>query len=128
MIRFLAEGGGTPPPTHNNFGDTMSDGMAGPLALLIIVLLAIATALLIRNMNARLRRLPERFPDQPGPSRSAAKPSVPAAEPSVPAAEPSVPAAEPSVAAAEPSVAAAESSVASADPTAPAGPATATGG
>jgi predicted lipid-binding transport protein (Tim44 family) len=121
MIRFLAEGGGTPPPTHNNFGDTMSDGMAGPLALLIIVLLAIATALLIRNMNARLRRLPERFPDQPGPSRSAAKPSVPAAEPSVPAAEPSV-------AAAEPSVAAAESSVASADPTAPAGPATATGG
>jgi hypothetical protein len=114
MIRFLAEGGVTPPPAHNNFGDTMSDGIAGPLALLIIVLLAIATALLIRNMNARLRRLPERFPDQPGPSRSAATTSVPAAKPNVPAAESSV--------------ASAESSAASADPTAPAGPATATGG
>jgi hypothetical protein len=81
MIRFFAEGGGTPPPTRNNFGDTMSDGMAGPLALLIIVLLAIATALLIRNMNARLRRLPERFPDQPGPARRSAAPSVPPADP-----------------------------------------------
>ncbi len=53
-----------PPPPQNNFGDTMSDGLAGPLGLLIIVLLAIATVLLIRNMNSRLRRLPERFPGQ----------------------------------------------------------------
>jgi hypothetical protein len=57
MTRVLAE---------NNFGDTMSDGLAGPMGLLIIVLLAIATVLLIRNMNSRLRRLPERFPNQPG--------------------------------------------------------------
>jgi hypothetical protein len=48
----------------NNFGDTRSGGLAGPMALLIIVLLAIATVLLIRNMNARLRRLPDRFPGQ----------------------------------------------------------------
>lgn len=51
---------------QNNFGDTRVGGLAGPLGLLIIVLLAIATVLLIRNMNARLRRLPDRFPDQPG--------------------------------------------------------------
>jgi hypothetical protein len=57
MTRVLAE---------NNFGDTMSDGLAGPMGLLIIVLLAIATVFLIRNMNSRLRRLPERFPNQPG--------------------------------------------------------------
>jgi hypothetical protein len=51
----------------NNFGDTMSDGLAGPMGLLIIVLLGIATVLLIRNMNSRLRRLPERFPHQDEP-------------------------------------------------------------
>jgi hypothetical protein len=49
---------------QNNFGDTMSDGLAGPMGLLIIVLLAIATVFLIRNMNSRLRRLPDKFPDQ----------------------------------------------------------------
>jgi hypothetical protein len=49
---------------ENDFGDTMSDGLAGPMGLLIIVLLAIATALLIRSMNRHLRRIPERFPSQ----------------------------------------------------------------
>lgn len=49
---------------ENNFGDTRSGGLAGPMGLFIIVLLAIATVLLIRNMNARLRRLPGRFPDK----------------------------------------------------------------
>jgi hypothetical protein len=53
---------------QNNFGDTMSDGLAGPMGLLIIVLLGIATFLLIRNMNKHLRRIPERFPDQGTPS------------------------------------------------------------
>jgi hypothetical protein len=48
----------------NNFGDTRSGGLAGPIGLFIIVLLAIATVLLIRNMNSRLRRLPDRFPSQ----------------------------------------------------------------
>ncbi len=51
---------------QNNFGDTMSDGLAGPMGLLIIVLLGIATFLLIRNMNKHLRRIPERFPDPSG--------------------------------------------------------------
>jgi hypothetical protein len=53
----------------NNFGDTRSGGLAGPMALLIIVLLAIATVLLIRNMNARLRRLPDHFPGQESPGQ-----------------------------------------------------------
>jgi hypothetical protein len=49
---------------ENNFGDTRSGGLAGPMGLFLIVLLAIATVLLIRNMNSRLRRLPDRFPEQ----------------------------------------------------------------
>lgn len=51
----------------NNFGDTRSGGLAGPTGLVIILLLVVATILLIRNMNARLRRLPERF--EPPPER-----------------------------------------------------------
>ena len=35
---------------------------AGPLGLLVVLLMLVATALLIRNMNARLRRLPREFP------------------------------------------------------------------
>jgi hypothetical protein len=55
MLEFLAD---------NNFGDTRSgDGLAGPMALLVILLLAAATVFLIRNMNKRLRRLPESFPE-----------------------------------------------------------------
>ena len=49
---------------ENNFGDTRSGGLAGPMGLLIIVLLAIVTVFLIRNMTARIRRLPSEFPDQ----------------------------------------------------------------
>jgi hypothetical protein len=48
----------------NNFGDTRQGSLAGPMGLVIILLLALGTYLLIRNMNARLRRLPERFPAQ----------------------------------------------------------------
>ena len=36
---------------------------AGYVALLIVVLLGLATVLLIRNMSGRLKRLPERFVD-----------------------------------------------------------------
>jgi hypothetical protein len=49
------------------------DVSAGPLGLLVVLLMIVATVLLIRNMNARLRRLPREFPDQraddnrPGP-------------------------------------------------------------
>ena len=49
---------------QNNFGDTRTGGLAGPMGLFLILLLATATILLIRNMNARLRRLPDRFPQQ----------------------------------------------------------------
>ncbi|HEX6870015.1 MAG TPA: hypothetical protein VF163_02865 [Micromonosporaceae bacterium] len=59
MIELLAE---------NNFGDTRTGGLAGPTGLVIILLLALGTYLLIRNMNKRLRRLPERFEDQSKPS------------------------------------------------------------
>ena len=41
----------------------------GPVPLLIVVLIGIATVLLIRNMNARLRRLPREFPEQPDERR-----------------------------------------------------------
>jgi hypothetical protein len=51
---------------ENNFGDTRSgDGLAGPMALLLIVLLGLATILLIRNMNKRLKRLPASFDSEP---------------------------------------------------------------
>jgi hypothetical protein len=70
----------------NNFGDTRTGSLAGPMGLFIIVLLAIGTVLLIRNMNARIRRLPDQFPEAaagsgeypagpgraPGPGRPAA--------------------------------------------------------
>ena len=36
-------------------------GSAGYIALLLIVLLFIATALLIRNMSGRLKRMPKEF-------------------------------------------------------------------
>jgi hypothetical protein len=49
---------------QNIFGDTRSGALAGPLGLLILVLLALGTVFLIRNMNARLRRLPDHFPNQ----------------------------------------------------------------
>jgi hypothetical protein len=51
----------------NNFGDTRTGSLTGPMGLVIIGLLAIATVLLIWNMNSRLRRLPDRFPE-PGDS------------------------------------------------------------
>lgn len=52
----------------NNFGDTRdTNGLAGPIAFLIILVLAAVTVFLVRNMNSRLRRLPDRFPSN-GPS------------------------------------------------------------
>ncbi|QKW12181.1 hypothetical protein [Verrucosispora sp. NA02020] len=49
---------------QNNFGDTRTGGLAGPMGLFLILVLGTATVLLIRNMNARLRRLPDHFPGQ----------------------------------------------------------------
>jgi hypothetical protein len=50
---------------QNYFGDTRAGSLAGPVGGFIIAALAVTTILLIRNMNARLRRLPERFPEPP---------------------------------------------------------------
>ena len=36
-------------------------GTAGPLGLLVVLLIGVALVLLIRNMNGRLRRLPRSF-------------------------------------------------------------------
>jgi hypothetical protein len=55
LVKILAE---------NNFGDTRDGAPAGPMGLFIILMLAVVTVLLIRNMNARIRRLPDRFPDE----------------------------------------------------------------
>ncbi|OJF14702.1 hypothetical protein [Couchioplanes caeruleus] len=41
------------------------------MGLFIIVLLSVATVLLIRNMNKRLRRLPDSFPDERDVARQA---------------------------------------------------------
>ena len=68
----------------NNFGDTREGAGAGPLALAVVALLAIATILLWRNMTKRIKRLPASFP--------AEKSSVPAEKPSVPTEKASVPA------------------------------------
>jgi hypothetical protein len=76
MIELLAQ---------NNFGDTRSGSLAGPMGLLIILLLVVGTILLIRNMNARLRRLPDRFPTvPPGPSEASPADTPEADEPAAP--------------------------------------------
>ena len=50
---------------QNYFGNTRSGSLAGPIGAFIIAALVVVTVLLIRNMNARIRRLPDRFPDPP---------------------------------------------------------------
>ena len=49
---------------------------AGPLGLLLVLLIAISLVLLIRNMNARLRRLPPSF-DEPAPPADEDGPPTP---------------------------------------------------
>jgi hypothetical protein len=41
---------------------------AGPLGLLIVLLMGVATVLLIRNMNSRLKKLPPSFEPPEDPS------------------------------------------------------------
>lgn len=69
---------------QNNFGNTRTGGLAGPMGLFLILVLATATILLIRNMNARLRRLPDQFPSA---SDSAAAGSVASGAPAAAASE-----------------------------------------
>ena len=44
-----------------------NDTVAGPLGLLVVLLMAVATVLLVRNMNRRLKRLPKSFPPDDAP-------------------------------------------------------------
>jgi hypothetical protein len=61
-------GNPAPPP-----GRGEEFGKASPIALVVVVLLGLATVLLIRNMTKRIRRLPPSFepPPEPGPPVSA---------------------------------------------------------
>ncbi len=49
---------------------------AGPFGLLIVLLMGVATVFLIRNMSARLKRLPREFPP-PGEQPRRGDPDVP---------------------------------------------------
>ncbi len=49
----------SPTPNHNSTGAEF--GKAGPLALVIVLLLLIGLVLLIRSMNRHMRKLPESF-------------------------------------------------------------------
>ena len=51
-------------------------GTAGPLGLLVVLLIGIAMVLLIRNMNARLRRLPPTFEEPDPPAGEEREPST----------------------------------------------------
>ncbi|GAA0267020.1 hypothetical protein [Cryptosporangium japonicum] len=62
----------------NNFGDTREGAGAGPLALAVVALLAIATILLWRNMTARIKRLPASFPAEKAESTTVHTEAVPA--------------------------------------------------
>ena len=54
------------------------DVSAGPLGLLVVVLMILATVFLIRNMNARLRRLPREFPEHRSDEEGRPSPDGPA--------------------------------------------------
>ncbi|MCW2609585.1 MAG: hypothetical protein QOC93_3537 [Actinomycetota bacterium] len=64
-ISMVLADGITPQAPVNNFGDTRTGALAGPLGLFLIILLLIATVLLIRNMSSRIRKLPPEFPEPP---------------------------------------------------------------
>ena len=57
--------GQAPPPVQGP-----EFGKASPIALVVILLLGIATVLLIRSMTTRIRRLPASFDDPPAEDAS----------------------------------------------------------
>ena len=50
---------------------------AGPIGLLVVVLLGLSLVLLIRNMDRRLKRLPREFPEDGRGVRPAERPEDP---------------------------------------------------
>lgn len=48
---------------------------AGPLGLLVVLLMVLATVFLIRNMNGRIKRLPPEFPPPGGKEEPPPPPS-----------------------------------------------------
>ena len=61
---------------------------AGPLGLLVVVLMGIATVLLIRNMNTRIKGLPKQFPPPGAEATQAAEPAESADSPAEAAGSP----------------------------------------
>lgn len=53
----------TPEPNHNSTGAEF--GKAGPIGLVIVLLLLIGVILLIRSMNRHMRKLPTSFDADP---------------------------------------------------------------
>jgi len=53
----------TPEPNHNSTGAEF--GKAGPIGLVIVLLLLIGVILLIRSMNRHMRKLPKSFDADP---------------------------------------------------------------
>jgi hypothetical protein len=70
-----------PPP-----GQGPEFGKASPIALVVILLLGIATVFLIRSMTKRIRRLPASF-DDPPPADGTPEAPGPDADPTDPASE-----------------------------------------
>ena len=71
---------GAPPVPGAERGEEF--GKTSPIALVVVLLLALATALLIRSMSKRLRNVPASFDDVQAPGRADGRPSGrgPAAE------------------------------------------------
>lgn len=66
----------------NNFGDTRSGGLVGPVGGVVVLTLVVVTILLVRNMNSRLRKLPKSFP--PADDEPAGRPMPPGPTPDDP--------------------------------------------
>lgn len=73
--------GTAPDLASNYFGDTLPQGQAGPLGLLVIVLLGIGLWLLIRSMNRHLRKIPTSFDPAAVERRRRGEPDPPPAAP-----------------------------------------------
>lgn len=64
----------------NFFGDTMPQGQAGPLGLLIVVLLGVGLWVLIRSMNKRFRGMQTKWDPEAAERKHLGLPEPPTAE------------------------------------------------